>query len=215
MSAHDRRPPYYLGIDLGGTNIKSGVVDDGGGAALVGEPGNRGRPADQRSASPSWPKRAVAASRPADCPGTGLPGSGSARRAQWTSRGMLLEPPNLPGWNHLPIRDRLRRSWRSRRSFRTTPTPRPMANTGPVRTEHSQPRTLHAGHGNRLRNRRRGPDHRGPAQPWWRVRPHHHPMETAVELVRRLRAPRGLCLGHRPCEAGRPRHSTTTHPPAS
>ena len=24
----DRRPPYYLGIDLGGTNIKSGVVDD-------------------------------------------------------------------------------------------------------------------------------------------------------------------------------------------
>ncbi len=24
------RPAYYLGIDLGGTNIKSGVVDDSG-----------------------------------------------------------------------------------------------------------------------------------------------------------------------------------------
>ncbi|MHC5537958.1 ROK family protein, partial [Singulisphaera rosea] len=30
MSADDRLPPYYLGIDLGGTNIKSGVVDDQG-----------------------------------------------------------------------------------------------------------------------------------------------------------------------------------------
>ena len=30
MSAHDRQPPYYLGIDLGGTNIKCGVVDDAG-----------------------------------------------------------------------------------------------------------------------------------------------------------------------------------------
>jgi len=30
MSAPDRRPPFYLGIDLGGTNIKSGVVDDRG-----------------------------------------------------------------------------------------------------------------------------------------------------------------------------------------
>ena len=28
--AAGRRPPYYLGIDLGGTNIKSGVVDDAG-----------------------------------------------------------------------------------------------------------------------------------------------------------------------------------------
>src|SRR5262245_20898036 len=26
----DRRPPFYLGMDLGGTNIKSGVVDDAG-----------------------------------------------------------------------------------------------------------------------------------------------------------------------------------------
>jgi glucokinase len=30
MSAALRPPPFYLGIDLGGTNIKSGVVDDTG-----------------------------------------------------------------------------------------------------------------------------------------------------------------------------------------
>jgi glucokinase len=30
MSIEDRRGPFYLGIDLGGTNIKSGVVDDTG-----------------------------------------------------------------------------------------------------------------------------------------------------------------------------------------
>ena len=29
-SAADHRPPLYLGIDLGGTNIKSGIVDDRG-----------------------------------------------------------------------------------------------------------------------------------------------------------------------------------------
>ena len=57
MSAHDRQPPYYLGIDLGGTNIKSGVVDD------VGQPPVSWKPrptADQKSASPALPKRAAA-----------------------------------------------------------------------------------------------------------------------------------------------------------
>ena len=30
MSDREFRPPFYLGVDLGGTNIKSGVVDDSG-----------------------------------------------------------------------------------------------------------------------------------------------------------------------------------------
>ena len=44
MSAADRQPPYYLGIDLGGTNIKSGVVDDVGQPLSSVSHGNRGRP---------------------------------------------------------------------------------------------------------------------------------------------------------------------------
>ena len=105
-----------------------------GTAALVGEPGDRGRARARRSGSTTWPRPAGGPSRRADCRGTRSPASGSARPGPWTCRaGMLLEPPNLPGWNQLadprPARPR---SSTSRRSSRTTPTPPPTANTGPA-----------------------------------------------------------------------------------
>ena len=47
MSVGERRGPFYLGIDLGGTNIKSGVVDDAGrplsSVSLETERGGRAR----------------------------------------------------------------------------------------------------------------------------------------------------------------------------
>jgi len=107
MSAHDRRPPYYLGIDLGGTNIKSGVVDD------VGEPlssvsleteADRGPEVGIAKLAEAG-RRAVSASGLSWDRITGV-GLGSPGTMD-LSRGMLLEPPNLPGWNHLPIRDLL------------------------------------------------------------------------------------------------------------
>jgi glucokinase len=107
MSAGDRRPPFYLGIDLGGTNIKSGVVDDHGRplssvsletqAELGPEVGLKNlAEAGRRAVSASglnWDQIAAV--------GLGSPGTMDL------SRGMLLEPPNLPGWNQLPIRDLL------------------------------------------------------------------------------------------------------------
>ena len=107
MSAHDRRPPYYLGIDLGGTNIKSGVVDH------VGQPlssvsleteADRGPEAGIAKLAEAG-RRAVSASGLSwdQITGVGLGSPGTMD----LSRGMLLEPPNLPGWNHLPIRDLL------------------------------------------------------------------------------------------------------------
>ena len=204
MSAHDRRPPYYLGIDLGGTNIKSGVVDD------VGEPlssvsleteADRGPEVGIAKLAEAG-RRAVSASGLSWDRITGV-GLGSPGTMD-LSRGMLLEPPNLPGWNHLPIRDLLAKKLEKQTVLQNDANAAAYGEYWAGGAEHSQPRTLHAGHGNRLRNRRRGPDHRGPAQPRWRVRPHHHPDgERPSMLVRRLRAPRGLCLGHRPCEAGR------------
>jgi glucokinase len=101
------RPPFYLGIDLGGTNIKSGVVDDTGrplssvsvetdavrGAeAGVNHLAEAGRLAVQESGL-TW----------ADIVAVGLGSPGTMDIAA----GMLLDPPNLPGWENLPIRERL------------------------------------------------------------------------------------------------------------
>lgn len=107
MNAFDPRPPFYLGIDLGGTNIKSGVVEDTGrplssvsietNADLGPEVGienlaKAGRMAVEASGL-RWDQIAGV--------GLGSPGTMDL------SRGMLLEPPNLPGWNQLPTRDLL------------------------------------------------------------------------------------------------------------
>jgi glucokinase len=102
-----RRPPFYLGIDLGGTNIKSGVVDDDGQpyssvslatrAALGPEEGLRTLAEAARQAVKAsgldWKEiKAV---------GLGSPGTMDIEA------GLLLDPPNLPGWDNLPIRQRL------------------------------------------------------------------------------------------------------------
>ena len=107
MAAQDRRPPFYLGIDLGGTNVKSGVVDDSGrpvssesvetNAAAGPDAGVRtlaeaGRLA-VKAAGLTWSEISAV--------GLGSPGTMNIHT------GMLLNPPNLPGWNDFPIRDRL------------------------------------------------------------------------------------------------------------
>ncbi|QDV37070.1 ROK family protein [Tautonia plasticadhaerens] len=114
MSVKERRPPFYLGIDLGGTNVKSGVVDDDGrslssvslethasrgpeaGVATLAE---AGREAVEASGL-SWGEIAGV--------GLGTPGTMDI------PAGMLLEPPNLPGWDHFPVRDRLAEVLRAR-----------------------------------------------------------------------------------------------------
>jgi glucokinase len=107
MTAPSPPPSHYLGIDLGGTNIKSGVVDgDGrvlstvsvptravlGGLAGVEHLAEAGHRAVEASGV-SWDKIAGV--------GLGSPGTMDI------PAGMLLEPPNLPGWENLPIRDLL------------------------------------------------------------------------------------------------------------
>src|SRR5262245_44272828 len=107
MSDEDHRPPFYLGIDLGGTNIKAGVVDDTGrpvSSVSVVTHADRG-PEVGLEALAEAGRQAVARSglgwgRIAAV-GLGSPGTMDIRA------GMLLEPPNLPGWDNFPIRDRL------------------------------------------------------------------------------------------------------------
>lgn len=100
-------PRLFLGLDLGGTNVKAGVVDDSGlvisstsistDAARGPDHGvtqivRAGFSAVQESLLTMEQICAVGLATPGtmDIPG-----------------GMLLDPPNLPGWDNFPIRDRV------------------------------------------------------------------------------------------------------------
>jgi glucokinase len=107
MSSNSSQNSLFLGIDLGGTNVKAGVVDASGKAlshvsvetqAQLGpETGlanieKAGRLALAEAGISSDSLRAV---------GLGSPGTMDLET------GYLLDPPNLPGWTNFPIRDLL------------------------------------------------------------------------------------------------------------
>jgi len=107
ISKQQAVPPFFVGVDLGGTNTKVGVVDD------------RGRPLSYLSI-PTRPekgpddavrrmgqavKRAIrrAQLKPAEVVRVGLGSPGTMD----IPAGMLIQPVNLPGWDNYPIRDQL------------------------------------------------------------------------------------------------------------
>ena len=105
--AATRKPPFYLGIDLGGTNIKSGVVDDEGrplSHVSVETHADKGPEVGLNNLAEAG-RLAVEASGLgwADVTGVGLGSPGTMD----IGAGLLLNPPNLPGWIDFPIRDRL------------------------------------------------------------------------------------------------------------
>ncbi len=107
MSAEGRRPPLYLGIDLGGTNIKSGVVDEAGRPlSAVSLPTDAERGPEAGVATLAAAGRAAVAESGLGWNEIAAVGLGSPGTMDIPA-GMLLEPPNLPGWNDFPIRERL------------------------------------------------------------------------------------------------------------
>ena len=95
--------PLYLGIDVGGTGMKVGVVDDNGktlGFTSIPTEEPRG-PVDamQRIASCSEELLASIGLTKKDIVRVGLGTPGS----QDIPKGMLIEPPNHPHWHHFPI----------------------------------------------------------------------------------------------------------------
>jgi glucokinase len=100
--------PLFVGVDVGGTNIKLGVVNDLG--ELLGSDTT---PTESERGVPDAIERVVNRIRALtkkqgvgelDIAAVGLatPGTMDLRA------GLILEPPNLPGWRHFPIRDALR-----------------------------------------------------------------------------------------------------------
>jgi glucokinase len=107
MAIGEAQPPLFVGVDLGGTNIKVGVVDDLGRplswlslpteSDKGPEDGARRMGAAVLSAIEQAGTRLGAVARV----GLGSPGTMDI------PAGMLLDPPNLPGWTDFPIRERL------------------------------------------------------------------------------------------------------------
>jgi glucokinase len=99
--------PYFVGVDLGGTGIKAGVVDDLGRPMswnAIPTDAERGpEDAAQRMGMLILGVIRQAGLAPADISRVGLGSPGTMD----VPAGMLLDPPNLPGWENFAIRDRV------------------------------------------------------------------------------------------------------------
>jgi glucokinase len=100
------RPPFFAGVDVGGTNIKLGLVDDEGRTVAFESTPTHVEQGPQKAVErmDETLRRMAAASalgmEKIAAVGLATPGTMDV------PRGMLLEPPNLPGWENFPIRDR-------------------------------------------------------------------------------------------------------------
>lgn len=103
----DAKPPFFVGIDLGGTNIKVGVVDDLGQTlsyhttkTLVEQGPEAGA---KRIADAAHEAIRLAGLKPADIARVGLGSPGTMD----IPGGRLLQPANFPGWYYFPLRDKV------------------------------------------------------------------------------------------------------------
>ncbi len=107
IPAKDAQAPFFVGVDLGGTNIKVGVVDDLGRAlswlSVKTETEKGPEDATQRMAAAVRQAIREAGVEPDATVYVGLGSPGTMD----IPAGMLVEPVNLKGWDHFPIRDRL------------------------------------------------------------------------------------------------------------
>lgn len=102
-------PPFFAGVDVGGTSIKIGIVDESGktvGYASFPTEADVGPEVALQSMADTI--RSLAATTTVSLDeikqvGLGTPGTMDI------PQGMILEPPNLPGWRNFPIRDELSR----------------------------------------------------------------------------------------------------------
>jgi len=107
LPASQAQAPFFAGVDLGGTNIKVGIVDD------LGRPLSWLSIPTETEAGPEDASRRMGAAVAKAAEQAGIAVNRIARAGLGTPgtqdipAGMLLDPPNLPGWKEFPIRDRV------------------------------------------------------------------------------------------------------------
>lgn len=110
ISINRAHAPYYLGVDVGGTNIKIGLVDDQGQTLGFEEIETHEADGPQQAVErvgqtcEQIAHRAGAERAKIVRVGLGTPGTMDI------PRGTFLEPMNLPHWYHFPIRDAVSRA---------------------------------------------------------------------------------------------------------
>jgi glucokinase len=107
IAAEEAKTPFFVGIDLGGTNIKLGVVDDlGRPLSWLSIPTefHRGpEDAAQRTGAAVREVVAKAGLKPQAVAAVGLGSAGPMD----IPAGIITTPINLKGWDNFPIRDRV------------------------------------------------------------------------------------------------------------
>src|SRR5262245_44013741 len=97
-------PPYYIGLDVGGTTMKAGVVDDQGGVvthvslpteAHFGQEFGLNRMCETIRAAVAQARHSLA-----DIAAIGVATPGTMD----LPAGMILDPPNLKPWRNVPVR---------------------------------------------------------------------------------------------------------------
>src|SRR5947209_17177041 len=104
-------PPYYLGLDVGGTSMKAGVVGDDGrplSAVTLPTEAHRGQEFGLERMCESI-RAAVAAAglRPEHIAAVGVATPGTMD----IPAGVILDPPNLRPWRNVPVRDHVRKAF--------------------------------------------------------------------------------------------------------
>jgi len=98
---------YYIGLDLGGTNIKAGVTDESGRAlakvsvATGAEGGPDAVVVNMSSAAKQAVAKAGIGLSQIDYVGIGAPGPVDF------DAGVVLAAPNMPGWKNIALRDKI------------------------------------------------------------------------------------------------------------
>lgn len=99
--------PYFYGVDVGGTNIKIGLIDDDGRTlafkSIPTEEAQGPEAAVQRIATTCRELATGIGARPQDIPRAGLGTPGP----MCLKRGLMLNPTNLPNWHNFKIQEAL------------------------------------------------------------------------------------------------------------
>lgn len=103
----EAQPPFFVGLDLGGTDVKVGVVDDLGRPlswlTIPTEPAKGPEAAAERIGHAAIEVIQKAGLQPSDVARVGLGSAGILD----TTAGILVKPVNLKGWENFPLRDRV------------------------------------------------------------------------------------------------------------
>lgn len=110
ISTASAQRPLFLGVDVGGTSVKIGLVDDlGRTLGLTRIPTHPERPTGDAVERIAQACREFLSSLTLGMPDVAAIGLVTPGTMD-IPRGMILEPPNIPGWRNYPIRDHLSRA---------------------------------------------------------------------------------------------------------